>query len=58
MLEIAAMGFSAWSSHALGPVTDAENTQVFGDLFRSMLVALIWVPYFRLSRRVALTFTR
>lgn len=41
------------------PVTAARiGPQVYGALAGSILVALIWVPYFIKSRRVELTFIR
>lgn len=56
VLEILATAFAAWSSFALGPVTEAEKSQVIGEVIRALIVAAIWIPYFRISRRVALTF--
>lgn len=35
------------------PLFDAETT---GELFRSIILAAIWIPYMRVSRRVANTF--
>jgi hypothetical protein len=58
VLEILATAFAAWSSFALGPVTDEEKSQLIGEVLRAVVVAAIWIPYFRISRRVALTFVR
>jgi transglutaminase-like putative cysteine protease len=42
---------------AASAITEAEFGDSFIDILRSMLAAVIWIPYFQMSERVKSTFT-
>lgn len=57
-LQLLASVFSVWSVSALGDVAEADRAEYYVALLQATIHAAIWIPYFALSRRVRLTFTR
>lgn len=56
-LALATSGFQLWTTHALNSEATDIATAV-QDLIRALGGAVIWIPYFVVSRRVKQTFTR